>query len=54
MEETIRICNLKQACMYIKNGVKPIDMDYTDRIVFVFNVAETKEVWEKWRRYELR
>lgn len=51
--ETIKIVNFKQACMYVKNGVKPIDICYTDKLVFIFNKDETTEVFKKWREYSL-
>ena len=51
--KTVKIVNLKQAAMYIKNGVKPIDIEYTNKIVFIFNEEETKEAWRKWLNYEL-
>ena len=51
--KTVNIVNYLQAGMYIKNGVKPIDVEYTNRIVFIFNAYDTKEVWDKWRRREL-
>ena len=51
--KTVKIVNYLQAAMYIKHGVKPIDMDYTNKIVFIFDAENTKEVWEKWKRKEL-
>lgn len=50
---TIAIVNYKQASMYIKHGVKPIDLYYDGVLVFVFNRDETKEVYDKWCKYEL-
>ena len=52
-KDKIKIVNYKQASMYIKYGVKPIDLYYTDTLVFVFNRNETKEVYDKWCKYEL-
>lgn len=49
----IKIVNYKQASMYIKYGIKPIDLYYTDTLVFIFNRNETKEVYDKWCKYEL-
>lgn len=54
MNKTIEIVNVKQASMYIKNGVKPIDLYYgRDRLVFLFNKEETREVYDKWCKYTL-
>ena len=57
--EEIKIINIIQAKRYIKNGVYPIRLEiskYTtkptdddDVLVFVFNKADTTEVWEKWK-----
>ena len=52
MKEIVKITNYKQASYYIREGVKPVDLFYTDRIVFVFNAEETKPVWDKWRTHE--
>lgn len=52
--ETIEIVNIKQASMYIKHDVNPVDIYYgKDRLVFLFNKEETREVYDKWCRYEL-
>lgn len=48
--ETVKIVNLTQASFYLKKGIKPVDVYYTDRIVFVFNKKKTKDVWEHWRK----
>lgn len=47
--ETVKIVNYKQASYYIKEGVKPVDTYYTDKIVFVFNKKDTYSVWETWK-----
>ncbi|WP_041712921.1 hypothetical protein [Cellulosilyticum lentocellum] len=49
MRETVKITNYKQASYYIKEGIKPIDVFYTDKIVFVFNTESTQKVWSLWR-----
>lgn len=48
----VRIVNLKQISTYIKNGIKPIDIYCTDRLVFVFNKDETGELFERWKNKE--
>lgn len=57
--EVCRIVNWKQAKMYIKHNVYPIDM-YTsvgkndeDVLVFIFLIAETKDLFQAWKNYEL-
>ena len=44
---------MKQAKLYVQNGVKPIDVSWTDRLVFTFLKEDTQEVWEKWKQYSL-
>lgn len=51
--EKVKIVNIRQASMYIKNGLKPTDIYYTDKLVFVFNTDETKEVFEMWKNHSL-
>ena len=51
--DRVKIVNIKQASMYIKNGLKPTDIYYTDKLVFVFNTDETKEVFEMWKNHSL-
>lgn len=51
--EVVNIVNYRQASLYIKNGVKPIDLKYTDRLVFVFDKNETSKVYDLWCKYEL-
>jgi hypothetical protein len=46
--ESIRIPNQLQAYKYMINGLEPIDLIYTDRLVFVFNRAKSKDYFDKW------
>lgn len=51
--KTIIIYYVEQAKFYMKNGVWPIRIIYSDRydkIGFVFNIDETKSVWEEWKK----
>ena len=58
-KEVYRIVNYKQAKLYIKNRVFPIDMyasidkNNNDVIVYVFLRDETKELYQLWQSYEL-
>ena len=58
-KEVYRIVNPKQAKLYIKNRVFPIDMyasidkNNNDVIVYVFLRDETKELYQLWQSYEL-
>lgn len=57
--QTVNIKNLQQVAGYIENGVFPVDIkpardkDNKRFLVFVFNKASTKEVFDKWCKYEL-
>lgn len=57
--EVYRIVNPKQAKLYIKNKVYPIDMyasidkNNNDVIVYVFLREETKDLYQLWSSYEL-
>lgn len=55
MNNNIRVANFKQACAYVKNGIKPVDLEYGERgrMIFIFKEEDTKEVWEKWKNHEL-
>ncbi|MGL5329777.1 MAG: hypothetical protein ACRDD7_10935 [Peptostreptococcaceae bacterium] len=51
--EEVKIVNLKQVSLYIKNGLQPKRLEITDRLVFVFNAEEAKPLFEKWCNYTL-
>lgn len=54
MSETIKIVNYKQISMYIKHGAKPINIFYDRTLVFEFDREETRELYDKWCKYELK
>lgn len=57
--EVYRIVNPKQAKMYIKNRVFPIDLytscdrDGNDILVYIFLREETQDVYKAWMAHEL-
>lgn len=57
--ETIKIYNLQQAMAYVENEVFPVDIkivrDKENKrcLVWYFNQADTKEIYDKWCNYEL-
>lgn len=55
MNNEIKIPNYLQAKLYMKHGVFPIrcEYGYDDKIIFVFDKEESKEVYIKWRKREL-
>lgn len=60
-KEVVRIVNLKQCLLYVKNGIYPIDIytsidDETDNatLAMVFLKKDTSEVYKKWCNYDLQ
>lgn len=51
-----RIVNPKQAALYMKHGVYPVDIyiGYDNIIVYVFVDSQTKELYEQWINYSLK
>ena len=50
----IRIVNYLQAYKYIENGINPIRVESeNNKIVFIFLEKDTKEIFKKWRNFEL-
>lgn len=54
-EECVPIVNKTQHDLYVKNNVYPIDMYYSiDRIVYIYRKKDTKELYAKWQKRELK
>lgn len=60
LNEVNRICNIKQQIFYMDSGVFPIDIypsydDKNDRkiIVMIFEKEKTKELYQKWKSYDI-
>lgn len=56
-EKCVAIRDRWQQYLYVKNGAKPHDIFVsieTEDMVMVFDKEETKELYEKYRKYELR
>ncbi len=54
-DKLIYITNLAQSCVYIKEGIKPVDIFFDskqNKIIFAFRAVDTKEAWAKWKRHE--
>ena len=58
--KTIKILNLKQATLYMANNIYPVDIKISINnktkekcLVFYFDREESKEVYDKWCKYEL-
>ena len=55
--DVVYITNFKQACAYISDGVKPVDIKYDLKrkvMVFIFRKSETGKVWNKWNNGEYK
>lgn len=50
--EVVRLVNLKQVSMYIKNNIELLDIFYTDRLVFVFKKDDTTDIFKRWSMHE--
>ena len=53
-EETVSIKNTKQAGLYMKYGVFPVDIyweEESDVLVFIFSKRETKNLYQMWKNY---
>lgn len=54
MVEFIEIVNVKQAHLYIKNGLNPISVYWgKDRVVYLFDKEKSKPLFDLWRQYKL-
>ena len=55
-KDCIAIRDSWQQFLYIKHCAKPVDLfvDTQDNLVMIFDKKETKELYEKYRRYELK
>jgi hypothetical protein len=50
-EPFVKVINPLQFKLYMKHGVKPIDMYYNpsnDRVIFIYTVAETQDLFKLW------
>ena len=47
--DVVAIRDPKQQRLYIKHGAKVVDLFYDDIIVYVFNKADTFDLYKKWK-----
>jgi len=55
--KVIRCHDRWQQYLYIKHGAKPLDMyvsHESEDLIMVFDKSETRDLYEKYRRYELK
>lgn len=58
-EEIVFIDNIVQAIRYIKHHAFPIDLIQSnegevEKLTFVFKKEDTRELYKKWKNYELK
>lgn len=55
-KDCVAIRDRYQQFLYVKHNARPIDMfvDSMDNLVMIFDKKETKELYEQYRRYELK
>lgn len=52
--QTVKIINIKQASLYIKNGLQPIKVYYDNHLVFEFDKEESNPLYTKWLNRTLK
>jgi len=54
--EVVRCFDRYQQFLYVKHNAYPVDMyvDSRENLVMVFDKKETKDLYEKYRKYELK
>lgn len=55
-DKCVAIRDRWQSFLYLRHGAKPVDIfvSTNDDLVMVFDKEETKELYAKYRRYELK
>lgn len=54
MVEFVEIVNVKQAHLYIKNGLNPVSVYWgKDRVVYLFDKVKSQPLFDLWREYKL-
>jgi hypothetical protein len=55
LKDTVKILNPLQASLYVKHGVKPIDLFWNDGfLIFVFRKEQTRELHKLWLERKLK
>jgi hypothetical protein len=56
-EPFVKVINPLQFKLYMKHGVKPIDMYYnpsSDRVIFIYKNSDTQELYKLWNERRLK
>ena len=54
MKEKIKICNPKQASLYMKHGLECRCYWSIDKVIYEFDKEETKPLFDLWCKHELK
>lgn len=55
--DVVAVQDIWQLVLYMRNGAKPVDLyisNESGRLVALFLKSETRELYEKYRRFELK
>lgn len=52
--QTVKIINMKQAGLYIKNGLQPVKIYYDNKLVMEFDKEKSNPLYTKWLNRTLR
>ena len=55
--DVVAVQDMWQLVLYMRNGAKPVDLfisNESQRLVALFLKSETRDLYEKYRRYELK
>lgn len=55
--EVVAVQDMWQLVLYMRNGAKPVDLfisNESQRLVALFLKSETRDLYEKYRKFELR
>lgn len=54
MREVVEIVNVKQAHLYIKNGLSPLSVYWgRDKVVYLFDREKSQPLFDLWREFKL-
>ena len=52
-KNTVKIVNMKQSGLYIKHGLKPLNIYYDGKLIIEFDRDESNPLFTKWLKCEL-
>lgn len=52
-KEVVKIVNMKQAGLYIKHGLTPLNIYYDNKLIMEFDKNESNPLYTLWLKHEL-